>query len=137
MFHKSLVALSFRAAGACYAQANVGEVTAAGGVRLTKDDMQALYAGGVTVKSTLGNGAPYSQINKADGTVGGTAGDRGQFTLAGTWKIDDAGRFCHDIAASGGLKFNNCTIIWKVGEKYFAALNDSPTTAVRERQFVK
>ena len=137
MFHRYLVALAFVASGACHAQTNVGELAAAGGVRLTKDDLQQLHAGGVTMKGVISNGSPYSQLNKADGTIGGTAGNNGQFTLSGTWRIDDAGKYCHDVAASGGLKFNGCVVMWKAGSRYFASADDAATTAVRERQFAK
>ena len=86
----------------------------------------------------LGNGTAYSQRNKPDGTVDG-AGGGGRFTLSGTWRIDDSGKYCHIVEASGpgGLKFNVCSLIWKTGDRYFASNDDAEATAVRERKFVK
>ena len=137
MLGKLFVALAFAVSGSCFAQSNVGEVMKIGGAKLTKEEMVQLHAGGVTVKGALANGTPYSQLNKVDGTIGGTAGNSGQFTLSGTWKIDDAGKFCQDVAASGGLRFNNCVFIWKAESRYFASADEAPGTAARERQFVK
>lgn len=110
-----------------------------GGTKMTKEELQQLHAGGVTMKRTLANGTPYRQQNKADGTVGGSGGNSSQFTLSGTWKIDDTGRYCHDIASSGGIKANTCNFVFKAGSKYFVTTTatDTPETAVRERQFVK
>ena len=137
MLARYLVAFTLVASGSCFAQANVGEVIKIGGAKMSREALQQLHAGGVTMKGALANGTPFSQMNKADGTVGGTAGNNGQFTLSGTWKIDDGGKYCHDVAASGGLKFNSCSVIWKTDSKYFAAADDAVATAVRERQFVK
>jgi hypothetical protein len=137
MLGRFLVALSLAVSGSCFAQANVGDLQKINAAKLSKEDLQQLHAGGVTMRGTLGNGQPYSQQNKPDGTVGGSAGNSNQFVLSGTWKIDDAGRYCHDIAASGGLKFNQCSIIWKADNKYYASPDDAPGSAVRERQFVK
>jgi hypothetical protein len=132
-----LAAFAFVVSGSCFAQANVGDVMKLSAVKMSKEELQQLHSGGVTMKGTLGNGSPYSQQNKADGTIAGTAGNNGQFTLTGTWKIDDSGKYCHDVAASGGLKFNNCSVIWKAGDRYFASADDAPASPVRERQFVK
>ncbi len=137
MLARYLVGLSFVASGSCFAQANVGDVIKIGGAKMSREALQQLHAGGVTMKGALANGTPYSQLNKADGTVGGTAGNNGQFTLSGTWKIDDGGKYCHDVASSGGVKFNNCSFIWKTDNKYFGSVDDAAATVVRERQFVK
>ena len=137
MLQKYLVALTFVVSGSCFAQANVGDVIKLGAMKMTKEELQQLHSGGVTMKGVLGNGTPYSQQNKPDGTVAGTGGNNGQFTLTGTWKIDDSGKYCHDVAASGGLKINICSIIWKADGRYFASVDDAATTVVRERQFVK
>ena len=137
MLHKTLIAVGALLAGTAFAQANVSELLAAGGSKLSKEELQQIHAGGVTMKGTLNNGSPYSQWNKADGSIGGTAGNSGQFSLSGSWKIDDAGKYCHDVAASGGLKFNGCFVAWKSGTKYFLSADEAATTVVRERQFVK
>jgi hypothetical protein len=99
---------------------------------MTKKELQKLHEGGVTYSGALANGTPFSQRNKPDGSVEGKAGDR--FTLSGTWRIDDSGRYCHDVKASGGLAFSTCSIIWKAGNKYYNSTND---TRVNDRQFVK
>jgi hypothetical protein len=132
-----LVALAFIVPGYCFAQSNVGDIMKLGATKMSKEELQQLHAGGVTMKGALGNGTPFSQTNKPDGSISGTAGNGGQFTLSGTWKIDDGGKYCHDVAASGGLRFNNCNVIWKADNRYFASADDAATTAVRERQFVK
>ena len=137
MLGKYLIALLFVMPGFCFAQVNVGEIIKIGATKMSKEQLQQLHAGGVTMKGTLRNGTPYNQLNKADGTVSGTGGNSGQFTLSGTWKIDDAGRYCNDVTASGGLKINVCTVIWKSDNRYFASADDAETTEVRERQFIK
>ena len=129
-----LIALSFVLSGSCFAQANVGDVIKLGAVKMTKEELQQLHAGGVTMKGALRNGQPYSQQNKVDGTI---AGFSGPYSLSGTWKIDDSGKYCHDVSGSGGLRFNLCSIIWKADGRYFASPDDAPATEVRERQFVK
>ena len=133
-----LAALAMAVSGACLAQANVGDVVKQGGTKMTKEELQQLHAGCVTLKGTLANGTPYSQVNKADGTVGGVGGNNNQFTLSGTWKIDDTGKYCHHIATSGGIRANSRNFVFKAGSKYFVTTSpaDTPETAVRERQFV-
>ena len=137
MLKSSLWLLAFAVSGSCFAQSNVAELEKMGGKKMSKEDLVKLHEGGVTMKGTIPSGSPYSQINKPDGTVAGTAGPSGQFTLSGTWKIDDQGRYCHDVAATGGIKFNNCVFVWKTADKYYTANNDGPTAQVRDRQFVK
>lgn len=139
MLKAYLAALALAVSGSCLAQANVGDVMKQGGAKMSKEELQQLHAGGVTMKGTLNNGTPYSQQNKADGTVGGVGGNNNEFTLSGTWKIDDTGKYCHDIASSGGIKANSCNSVYKAGGKYFVTTTptDTPETAVRERQFVK
>ena len=132
-----LIALAFVVSGSCFAQANVGDVMKMGATKMSKEELQQLHAGGVTMSGALGNGTPYSQMNKADGSINGSAGHGGQWRLSGTWKIDDAGKYCHDVASTGGLNFNNCVFIWKADGKYFGSADDAPATAVRERKFVK
>jgi len=136
MFRKFAFIAALAASGSVFAQTTVEEAIKAGAVKMTKEELQALHAGGVTMNGALNNGTPYSQRNKADGSVEGNAAG-GRFTLSGTWLIDDSGRYCHDVKASGGLAFNSCSIIWKAGNKYFAAQNETPSTRVSERQFVK
>ncbi len=106
MFRKFAFIAALAASGSVWAQTTVEEAIKAGAVKMTKEELQALHAGG-------------------------------RFTLSGTWLIDDSGRYCHDVKASGGLAFNSCSIIWKAGNKYFAAQNETPSTRVSERQFVK
>jgi len=119
------------------AQSNVGDVMKAGGKRMTKDELVQLHAGGVTMRGTLNNGTPYSQQNKPDGSVVGSAGNNGQFTLSGTWRIDDEGLYCHKVEARNGPSFNVCSVIWKQADKYYASAKDSADEPVRERQFSK
>ena len=135
MFRKFAFIAALAASGSVWAQATVEEATKAGAVKMTKEDLQALHAGGVTMSGSLTNGTAYSQQNKPYGTVSGTAG--GRFTLTGTWRIDDAGRYCHDVAASGGLAFNNCSVMWKLGDRYLFSSNETPSSTVRERKFTK
>ena len=139
MLKAYLAALALAVSGPCLAQSNVGDVMKQGGTKMTKEELQQLHAGGVNMKGTLANGTPYSQVNKADGAVGGVGGNNNQFTLSGNWKIDDTGKYCHDIASSGGIKANSCNFVYKAGSKYFVntTATDAPETAVRERQFVK
>ena len=41
-----LIALSFVLSGSCFAQANVGDVIKLGAVKMTKEELQQLHAGG-------------------------------------------------------------------------------------------
>lgn len=136
MLGRIVFASALLVSGSCLAQSNVGDLIKQGGTKMTKEELQALHAGGVTMKGALQNGSPYSQLNKPDGTVAGTAG---KFALVGTWKIDDAGRYCHDVGATGrgGQNFSNCNFIYKAGAKYYAAPTEASDAAVREREFVK
>lgn len=124
-------------AGGCWAQANVGELLNQGGQKLSKEDLQKLHEGGVTQSGALGNGTPYSEQHKPDGTLSGRAGPSGQYSLNGNWKIDDAGKLCLDITPTAGPRLNSCSVIWKAGDKYFASLTEEPNAVVRERKYTK
>ena len=130
-----LVAIAM--SGSCLAQVTVGELSKQGATKLSKEDLQQLFAGGVTQKGVLANGTPYTQQNKADGTITGSAGPSGQFALNGTWKLEDSGKICMDIRGSGNFTINNCGFVWKVGEKYFGGPEDTPNSVTRERQYSK
>lgn len=124
-------------AGSCWAQANVGELIKQGAQKLSKEDLQKLHEGGVTQSGALVNGTPYTEQHRPDGTISGRAGSSGQFSLGGTWKIDDAGKLCLDVVPQSGPRLTSCAFIWKAGDKYFVAPNDDPNTAVRERKYTK
>ena len=124
-------------AGSCWAQSNVGDLLKMDAKKMTREEVVQLHEGGVGMRGTLANGTPYTEQHKPDGSISGAAGGSGQYSLSGTWRIDEAGKLCTQVAASGGLSFNNCVILWKAGDKYYASPNEGANAAVRERQFFK
>ena len=138
MMKKAVAALALVFCGVCVGQSTVGEVTQQGGKKLSKEDLQQLYAGGVTAKGTTRSGAHYVQQNKADGSVSGNGQTlRGSTGIYGGWKINDDGQECWDLKFTSGGSLAGCWFLWKLGDKYFAASVDAPDTAVSIKQYEK
>jgi hypothetical protein len=86
--------------GAALAQDTIGELLAAGGKQLSKDEVRATLRG-ATVSGPTATGGETEIEWKENGTVSGTititTARRGSGSVFGTWRVDDTGKVCLDI----------------------------------------
>jgi hypothetical protein len=140
--HVTAMALAAGLSATAAAQATVGEVLDAGGKKLAKDELMKLIAG-ATVSGQTQSGGQFQTEYKSDGTFTGTLQNQQMKGVArfGTWTIDDAGSFCTDTnsrSTYGARQDKSCGYFYKVGEKYFVALDsDERGTRVLERVIKK
>jgi hypothetical protein len=134
------LALAATISAGAIAQTTVGEVLDGGGKKLTKDEMVKLVSG-ANVSGPTAGGGQFQSDYKADGTFTGTmqtANMKGGARF-GTWNVNDAGALCTDITttivtSSGARQDKSCGYYYRLGDKYFVALeSDERGTRVLER----
>ncbi|HTR56987.1 MAG TPA: hypothetical protein VMM27_02320 [Casimicrobiaceae bacterium] len=83
---------------AALAQDTIGDLLAAGGKRLTKDEALAVLRRATISGPTAAGGQSLAEL-KENGTTSGylTNATRARGAIFGTWSVDDAGNFCRDI----------------------------------------
>lgn len=118
------------------AQDTIGQVLAAGGKQLTKDEAIALLRGATITGPTAVGGETHTEL-KENGTASGyltlqqSRSTRG--SVFGTWSIDDAGRFCRDIEVRfhESAKVKDCVPVYRLGDQIYVAASDSTDPSVR------
>jgi hypothetical protein len=124
--------------GIALAQNTIGELLAAGGKQLSKDEVLAKLRGSSVTGLTATGGE--TQIDwKEDGSVSGfiinATGRRG--SIFGTWRVDDAGKVCRDITMRfyESTQIKDCFVVYGLGDQlYFPATASSdPSAGVLKR----
>ena len=118
---------------------SLGDLEAKHAVQLSAADLKQLLPN-VTVKSVVA-GSTRSWLNHVDGRFvaysksprPGSAAVQG----AGTWRIDDNGAYCVQIALLDATE-RWCHMIYKLGDKYFGVDSTAKASAaVQEFQILK
>jgi hypothetical protein len=122
--------------GTALAQNTVGELMAAGGKQLSKDEVLAALRGATTMGPTAAGGE--SEINwKEDGTVSGTvtnaASRRGSGSVFGTWTVNDTGKVCQDITVRyyESSQFKNCFPVYGVADQIYVPATGATDPSAR------
>jgi hypothetical protein len=125
--------LAVATAGSALAQNTVGELLAAGGKRLTKDEVLAALHD-VTLTGPIATGGETELEWKADGTVSGymvnATGRRG--SIVGTWKVQDSGEVCRDFEMRfrENTQVKDCFPIYRLGDAIYFPAKAGPDAAV-------
>jgi hypothetical protein len=102
----------------------VADITAKGGTKLAKNEVQSLISGATLVGLTRGGGELTIRL-EPDGSVNGTLFHlRGRTSMTfGTWRVNDAGQLCERITASPSpFRVDDCFDIYQAGSEYFLVL---------------
>jgi hypothetical protein len=115
------------------AQDTIGQVLAAGGKKLTKDEALALLRGATIAGPTAVGGEIHTDLQE-NGTTAGyltNAGRRG--AIFGTWSIDEAGRLCRDIEIRfyESSRFKDCLPVYRLGDEIYLPAGASADPSVR------
>lgn len=127
-------------ANVAQAQETVGEILDAGWKKLPKVELVPLLSGAsMSGESFTVKGNSIHFDYSADGTVSGySLNPMGQKSnSAGTWKVDDSGKFCRDMTRQNGQRWGDCRFFFKRDEVYFAAETDNRSAKVEKRAIVK
>lgn len=124
--------------GTALAQSTLGELLAAGGKQLGRDEVLATLRG-ATVSGTTPAGGEIQIDWKENGSVSGymtnAPGSRG--AIFGTWTVDDTGKVCRDIEIRfrPSTQVKDCFPVYRLAEQiYFpAAGSPGPSTALMKR----
>jgi hypothetical protein len=126
------------ASGAALAQNTIGELLAAGGKQLSKDEVLAAFHGATVSGPTAVGGETQSEVNENGSVSGYITGANGQGGgIVGTWSVDDTGKFCRDIELrfreSGQVK--DCFPIYRLGDQIDvpATASSDPSAAILKR----
>ena len=124
--------------GTALAQNTIGELLAAGGKQLSKDEVLAKLRG-ASVSGLPATGGETQIDWKEDGSVSGfiinAAARRG--SIFGTWRVDDAGKVCRDITMRfyESTQIKDCFVVYGLGDQiYFpATASTDPSAGVLKR----
>jgi hypothetical protein len=119
--------------GIALAQDTIGELLAAGGKQLSKDEVIATLRGASVNGLTAAGGE--TQIDwKENGSVSGyivnAVGRRG--SIFGTWMVDDTGKVCRDITIRfyESAQVKDCFPIYRLADQiYFPATSSADPSA--------
>jgi hypothetical protein len=126
------------ASGTALAQNTVGELLAAGGKRLSKDEVLATLRG-ATVSGQTATGGETELEWKENGSISGymtnATGRRG--SIVGSWMVNDTGNVCRDIELRfrETTQIKDCFPVFRLGDQiYFpATASADPSAAVLKR----
>lgn len=125
---------------AAMAQSNLGELLDMGARQIQKDELVSLLSGLTMSGESFNNqGGTILFAYKADGTVAGhlRTADGREFPSSGTWKVDDSGKFCRDMARPNGSKWGDCRYFYRHADGYYAAETNDRATKIEKRIFEK
>jgi hypothetical protein len=127
--------------GTVLAQNTIGELLAAGGKKLTKDEVLATLRG-ASVSGPLASGGETQIDWKENGSISGymtnAAGRRG--SIVGSWMVDESGRVCRDIELRfrETTQIKDCFPVYGLGDQiYFPATASSDASAGILKRTVK
>ena len=117
------------------AQTTAGELLAAGGKQLTKDEALSLLRG-ATVSGPIAIGGETLAELKENGSMSGyitnAFGRRGG--ILGTWSIVDAGNLCRDFETRFGdttTHIKDCFPVYRLGDQIYFPATASSDPSVR------
>jgi hypothetical protein len=127
--------------GNALAQNTIGELLAAGGKQLNKDEALATLRGVSLIGLTAAGGE--TQIDwKENGSVSGfitnATGRRG--SIFGTWLVDDTGKVCRDVTIRfyESTQLKDCFPVYSLGDQvYFPATASSDPSAKILKRTIK
>jgi hypothetical protein len=122
--------------GTALAQDTVGNLLAAGGKQLSKDEVLATLRGATASGPTATGGETqieWKENGTVSGTVTTTTGRRGSGSVFGTWRVDDTGKVCRDITVRvyESAQFKDCFAVYRLADQiYFPATASSDPSSV-------
>lgn len=126
---------------AASAQSTVGDLTGAGGMRLSKADLEGMMPMRVQYKWPNGQGEGDLTLS-IDGQLAGTEhhyGSRSDSPAVGSWKVGDDDKLCTPKEFKAwGRKTDLCWYTFKSGDAYFMALTtDADAKVFRIKSIAK
>lgn len=124
--------------GTALAQSTLGELLAAGGKQLSKEEVLGTLRGASVSGPTAAGGEV--QIDwKENGSVSGymtnATGSRG--AIFGTWMVDDAGKVCRDIEIRfrPSTQVKDCFPVYRLADQIYvpATLSSAPSVPLLKR----
>jgi hypothetical protein len=136
------LSIALLTSGTAFGQATVGELLAAGGKQLSKEEVVATISG-ATLSGPLAAGGETQIEWSANGSVSGyvinATGRRG--AIFGTWKVDDNGQVCRDMSVKfyETTQVKDCFPMFRLGDQvYFpVSMPANPSVAVVKRTIKK
>lgn len=123
---RALLAVAFATCGAAQAQSNLGDLLAAGAVKLSAGEVQALGDLRIVRQSA---DADADVTLRADGSVVGMVHNKlghGSSEAVGTWRVDAQGRRCADVELPAfRMRMQQCGFTYRVGRDIYFAPSDS------------
>lgn len=125
--------------GAVFGQNTIGELVAAGGKQLNKEEVLTTFSG-ASASGPLANGGETQIDWNANGSVSGymtnATGRRG--SIYGTWKVDNEGKICRELTIKfyESSQVKDCFPVFRLGDQiYFPASYTSlnPSVAIVKR----
>jgi hypothetical protein len=113
----------------------VGALVEKGGNKLTREQLDTIFAGGITISGVIAQNPRRKSENtfSKDGTFSGSSSEvSGQngYGLFGTWSISTEGQFCiRNVKTSAGRDASPqppCTFYFQLGNTYYSATSDDP-----------
>ena len=102
----------------------VADLTAKGGTKLAKNEVQSLVSG-ATLTGPTRRGGELTNRFEPDGSLNGTLFTiyGRSFGTFGTWRVNDAGQLCERITASPSpFRVDDCFDVYQAGSEYFLVL---------------
>jgi hypothetical protein len=136
------LSIALLASGPTFGQATVGELLAAGGKQLTKEEVVATISG-ATLSGPLATGGETQIEWSANGSVSGflinATGRRG--AIVGTWKVDDTGQVCRDLSIRfyETTQVKDCFPMFRLGDQVYFPVSTpvNPSVAILKRTVKK
>jgi hypothetical protein len=119
-----VAAIVFTLLGTPVSGQGVADITAKGGTKLAKNEVQSLVSGATLTGPTF-RGRELTIRLEPDGSANGTFyPPSGRSVMAsGTWRVNDAGQLCERIAASPNpFRIDDCFDVYQAGSEYFLVL---------------
>ena len=102
------------------------DITAQGGKKLSKEEIQALLVG-ASVSFLSPAGGDFTLGYDKNGSISGSIMTKGGAQmLGGTWKVDDSGRYCESVSTPRG-GFNGCYDLYSLGGATLFVSEDGKT----------
>jgi hypothetical protein len=118
----ALLLIATLASATAFAQNTIGELMAAGGKQLSKDEVLATLSGS-SASGQLANGGETQIDWNANGSVSGymtnATGRRG--SIYGTWKVDDEGKICRELTIKfyESSQVKDCFPVFRLGDQIY------------------
>jgi len=120
-----VAAIVFTLLGTPVSGQGVADITAKGGTKLAKNEVQSLVSGATLTGPTF-RGRELTIRLEPDGSVNGTfccGGVGRSFMTFGTWRVNDAGQLCERISAQlNPFRLDDCFDVYQAGSEYFLVL---------------